>query len=344
MSRPRFLRWLIVCITLLLLPVLALPASASTATPATFCGQVQLPVALQPGQPASYQVVGWLCSRPPLRGRTIQVLVAGATYSHLYWDFPVRPERYSYVRALTDAGYATLTIDRIGIGVSSHPAPEQIDVEANAFVLHQVVQALRLGQVIDLFPKIILVGHSLGSSIALTEASRYHDVDGVIVSGFTHTITPAFLNAGQVLYPANQDGRFNGLNLPDGYLTTLPGTRGLVFYSGPNAEADVIVQDEATKETVTQAELYGLAGVILNGDLSRAIQVPVLSVVGQQDLFFCSDAACSNAQAETTFYGPQAQLELQVLPGFGHDLNLHLNAPTWFALARDWSDRHFGPR
>jgi pimeloyl-ACP methyl ester carboxylesterase len=94
--------------------------------------------------------------------------------------------------------------------------------------------------------------------------------------------------------------------------------------------------------------------------LVRAIRVPILSVVRQYDAFFCTPPSCPEAQAEPAFYdcrsqsagargvvaticAPRAELELVVVPKAGHQLNLQRNARAWFAIARHWSDRHFGP-
>ena len=57
---------------------------------AVTCRQdVRLAVALSSGQPASYTVSGELCSTAAERrdGRTVQLLIPGATYDHRYWDF-----------------------------------------------------------------------------------------------------------------------------------------------------------------------------------------------------------------------------------------------------------------
>jgi hypothetical protein len=110
------------------------------------CQHLQFRVALAPGAPAHYKVVGWLCGRPPLTGRTVQVLIPGSTLDHLYWDFPLRPQQYSYVRALTTAGYATLNPDRLGSGQSDLPPGDRVTVEAQAYVLHQIIQTLPTGQ------------------------------------------------------------------------------------------------------------------------------------------------------------------------------------------------------
>jgi hypothetical protein len=46
----------------------------------------------------------------------VQILSPGGWYSHTYFDWPLDPARYSYMRAAAAAGYATFNIDRIGIG------------------------------------------------------------------------------------------------------------------------------------------------------------------------------------------------------------------------------------
>ena len=38
----------------------------------------------------------------------MQLVVHGATYNHLYWNFPYGGGYYSYVEAATAAGYAAL--------------------------------------------------------------------------------------------------------------------------------------------------------------------------------------------------------------------------------------------
>src|SRR5262249_32958548 len=143
--------------------------------------QLTYHVSLTPGAQTKYRVVGWLCARQPVSGRTIQVLLPGATVNHAYWDFPLRPQQYSYVRALTDAGYATLNLDMPGSGVSDYPPGLQVTNAANAYVLHQIIQTLHGGQgPYASFGKVILAGWSYGSAVAVLEAGQYADVDGVI--------------------------------------------------------------------------------------------------------------------------------------------------------------------
>ena len=321
---------------------------AESATLATdSCSEVQLPVALAPGEPKQYQVYGQLCGQSPLGDRTVQVLVAGTTYSHIYWDFPYQPERYSYVDALTQAGYATFNLDRIGIGNSSRPPADQVTVASNTYVLNQVVQGLREGQIGGVSQKrIMLVGHSSGAFASVVGvASQDSNLAGVILSGFLHNQSSdwleAFINS---FYPAQFDPRFSQQNLPDGYLTMQPGTRGELFYQ-PHADPRVIALDEATKETVTTGEASTNAAAIF-AETSKQIRVPVFLAIGQYDGSFCTGNICESAENvaafEAPFFSAEANLQTFVLPEAGHSINLDPNAPEWFEAARQWSDYYVG--
>ena len=162
--------------------------------PRPHCHETTVPVALAPGQAAQYTIFGELCSPPgsnPHSVQTVHLAVHGATYSHLYNAWPLEPGTYSYADALMKAGYAVFTFDRIGIGRSSHPPGASVTIDANAFVVHQLVQGLRSGSIgRTSFQRVVLVGHSLGSITSLAEASAYRDVDGVVLTGLSHALTP----------------------------------------------------------------------------------------------------------------------------------------------------------
>jgi pimeloyl-ACP methyl ester carboxylesterase len=309
------------------------------------CQEMSFAVTLAPSDAQVYHVFGVLCARGGIRHKTFQIALHGATYSHLYWDWPFEPEIYSYVRRATAAGYAVLDIDRIGIGRSDHPPAAAVDIAANGYVVHQIVQALRGGdRVVPGFgrvhaERVALVGHSLGSVISIQEAATYGDVDGVVLTGVSHNVTPVL---GAVsFYPASLDPRFAGRNIPDGYLTTLPGTR-TIFYQAPFYDPRVLALDEKTKETVTVAELNTAIPAL---GLSGGIHVPVLVVVGDFDLAFCNAPSCSasgSLASEPSFYPADACAEAVAIPASGHDLNLHYTAPlTYFTILR-WMDARVG--
>jgi pimeloyl-ACP methyl ester carboxylesterase len=313
--------------------------------PGATCSAVRVPVGLGPGLPDSYQISGDLCLPAGGVPATVQVLVAGATYNRAYWDFPYEPATYSYVRAMLAAGYATLNIDPLGTGQSSRPLSALVTIASGAYAVHQVIQAARDGSAGTSFSRVILVSHSMGTALAWNEAASYHDVNGLIATGNVHV--PSLLTAVPAvatLAPAFLDPKFASAGLDPGYLTTRPGTRGSDFYNAADADPAVIAVDESLKDTVTATFLATYFVEDINLDTSR-IQVPVLIAVGQDDSIMCGTGGtnCSTSaallNAEAPFYSPAACLQSYVLPGAGHDLNLSLNAQSFFGVAARWADR-----
>jgi alpha-beta hydrolase superfamily lysophospholipase len=334
----------------------AVPAASAhaTALPALNCSADTLPVRIADPGPADQTLWGQLCYRGNREPGTVQLLVHGATYNHLYWDFPYGNGYYSYVDAATAAGYATFNIDRIGAGNSSHPPSASLDLAAGAVALHDAVTALRSGAVDGhAFRHVIAVGHSIGSVEIWLEAARYQDVDAVIVTGALHALSPDIGSLEGDLYPAADDPAFAGQGLDPGYLTTLPGTRGSLFYDPATTNPDVVAADEANKGVTTPAELAGAAAILdepAAQQPSYQITVPVLSVVGEDDNLFCTGVTvynCASQQSvlsfESQFYSPAAHLRLVVIPRTGHDLALSTTAPLTDAVMIGWSLSAVGP-
>ncbi len=356
MKRGKMLRWStfppLIALVLVVLVVVPRPGAAHGATSSGTCKSFNVPVALATGQSRQYTIYGQLCNPAGGASKAVQLLVPGATYGHVYWDFPYQPRTYSYVRALNAAGYSTFNIDRIGTGQSSHPDLSVVTVtmDIEAYILHEIVRDLRGGSISgQQFARVLLVGHSLGSGVVWIEAGTYHDVDGVIVSGLAHHFNATKLaSVFSTLYPAMLDPRFSGDGYGAEYVTTEPGTRASDFYYQPGADPNVIATDEATKETAADGEASTFGLVEADG-ISTQITAPVLLVLGQQDSIFCGVLAtdCSSAasvlQAEAPFYSAQAHLQVVVIPNAGHDLNLHKAAPAWFAAAAAWAYQNVAP-
>lgn len=330
-----------------LLCALFLPSGARAEAGGLRCEEVTFAVNLSPSDATVYHVFGELCSRGSIHHKTIQIALHGATYSHLYWDFPYQPAIYSYMGYATAAGYAVLSLDRIGIGRSDHPAAKAVTIESNAYVAHQIVQALRGGDLVApsfgsiRADRVALVGHSLGSVISMQEAGTYGDVDGVVLTGVSHNVTPVLGAILSSLYPANLDPHFAGRNIPDGYLTSLPSLRS-IFYQAPFFDPQVVAVDDQNKETVTTAELNTAVPALA---LSASIHVPVLVVVGDFDAAFCTVPSCTasgSLASEPGFYPADACAEAVAIPAAGHDLNLHYMAPLTYATVLGWMSRRVG--
>jgi pimeloyl-ACP methyl ester carboxylesterase len=309
------------------------------------------------------QIVGKLC-RPSAGSSTLLITVSGATYGSAYWDFPYEPATYSFVDAMVSQGYAVLNIDRLGIGSSSHPSSIELTTPLDALSIHQVIQAAKAGDLGGAsFDRYVLVGHSLGSGIAETEAATYHDVDALIITSLAQRLNyPNFVAGLATFYPAMLDPKFLGKITDPGYLTSLPGTRGKTFYYLPNADPKAIATDEATKQTVTAGELATvypfvvpgavcalLGGIFCNvpnmnilNDPVPKVTVPVLMVLGQEDDLICGGVGtnCSSdatvQQEEAPFWSGAPCFQAHVIPDAGHDLNLQENAQVWYHLAGSW--------
>ena len=319
-----------------------------------------IPVALAPGKPASYTISGELFATEDelVAGTTVQLLVAGATYTHDYWDFgTVDGRRYSYARDVAAHGFPTFAFDEIGSGNSSHPPSDEVTIQSAAFVAHQLVQGLRNGSITGMqFGKVIIVGHSLSSLVVWVEAINYGDVDGVIVSGAAHSLSTLFGKLlGAALYPAVQDPRFVNSGLDAGYLTTRPGTRAALYYSLPDADPAVIASDEERKDVVSASEL-SIKDILalVTTDATLAIQVPVLTILGENDVptcgpntqgdnFDCSTGAAV-AMQEVPFYSPAARIHACIVPFSGHVVSLAINRRLQVADAVAWSSAFVGQR
>ncbi|WP_344657348.1 alpha/beta hydrolase [Catenulispora subtropica] len=305
------------------------------------CTDVRLPVALAPGSPRTEVVDGTLCL--PAAGTTqVDVLIHGAGYNRTYWDWPVAPDTYSYVDKTLAAGRATFAYDRVGAGASSHPLSVLLTPQADAYVLHQVVVALRQRG----FATVDAVGHSFGSIVAVQEAAAFHDTDRLVVTGLLHD-EKAVAPPASIFYPARNDPQFAGRGLDPGYVTTEPGTRGPAFFSA-SADPQVIAYDEAHKDTASATDLaIGLPASQLPPVLNAAAGVtePVLVLDGRRDGLFCgSTVDCADvagvAANERSFYTSAPSVDVVLVPETGHSVALHPSAGESFGMIDTWISGH----
>jgi pimeloyl-ACP methyl ester carboxylesterase len=289
-------------------------------------------IGLTPLIPSRERMYGRLCA--PQGAKTVQVLIPGGTYDNSYWDIGFEPDSRSYTRAQNKAGIATLAVDRLGTGRSSKPLSALVTASTQASAVHQVIRTLK-----PRFEKVIVGGHSIGSAMAMIEAGTYQDVDGVLVTGFTHkmnyiTVVPVLAN----MIPA-------GLDL--GYLTTMPDTRYNAFHKPGPLVSGAISFDESTKDVFAATEAVDT--ILLNTvviPISRQIDVPVMIVVGN-DTHFCGanfplmGSDCSSAANlkadEGQFFPAVPRLDTFILNGYGHSINYAPNAPEYHSVVAAWS-------
>lgn len=325
-----------IAITLIVFLVSALTSLPGTAVEDQRCTETDLPVSLLL---IPQTVHGQLCLPAGGIPKTVQLLVHGGTYNRHYWDLPNVPARYSYQHDMADRGLATFAIDFPGSGDSSQPLSALITGTGLASVAHQVISHLRAGRVAGTrFDRVILVGHSMGSGIVVAEAATYRDVDGVILTGFSHSMDLLALTAIFVdgVRPAVLDPVLARRNSDLGYVTTMPGTRHL-FHDPGLVDSDVLVADEATKDQVAATVVPDLLTLAFTSPLSRSITAPVLIANGARDTLFCAFNCASTdtlAAAEAAYF--TSPLTTFLLPESGHSVGIAHNAPDYRAAVSDW--------
>lgn len=319
------------------------PASAAPSSPSCTTQRVPVTAPLL-GQ---HTISGVLCLPAGPAPSTVQVLVPGATYNHVYWDFPITG--YSYARSAAAAGQATFAVDRFNTGSSDRLPSAAVTVDTDAAVLHQINDKLRAGAIgATAFGKVVSVGHSLGSVIVVEEAALYQDVDAVMLTGFSNYPSPGFvtgLATGQVVVPAAQASPALA-DHPLGDLSTPPGARLKYFYATGDYDPAVLAKDEATKDVLTAGELISFP-LPIAGPQTALIRVPVLLANGSKDaIFYCGLTPCATEASvratEASHFPLATSFDAYVLPGSGHDLTLAANRESFFATAQHWISQHVG--
>jgi pimeloyl-ACP methyl ester carboxylesterase len=295
------------------------------------------------GQP--WTTVGWLTVPDRLLRSELQILLHGGTYDHRYWDWPIEPQTYSYVDWAAANGIATIAIDRIGCGASSKPPGREVSVLAQVEPLRKLLGEARRGDMgfgSGPFDRVVLIAHSLGSFLAAAEASRYADVDAVVLTG-TSALDQRLGRDGKVsasrFRAALDDPAMGAHDRPDrDYLTTLPKTRDAAMFYRPATDPAVIEIDEHLKGTVTTAELDDAPDA---AEETARIGVPTLVAFGQYDVV-AVDPTRGDRDGYDTVRRCSRQapghFDFEVVEQTGHCLNLHRSAPQTFELITKWLD------
>src|SRR5262245_4756522 len=339
----------------------AKPAQADPIT----CEGVNVPISI-PGVPAADHVYGELCMPANHLPATVQFLVHSTWSNHREWDPP--QQKYSHVRKANLAGYATFAIDRFGTGRSSKPPSSQVTTDTMAIALHQVIQALRNGNVGssgDAFTKVVWIGSSFGSEYGWINASKYPgDVDAFVLNGLLHFTRESFTNdaLGWRSHSICDDPELNDDGSDCGYVTNKLGCKGQLDYCIPFAAPgmlpaidDLVLRDMVSATLLSQSVLYvGVTPELPTTPFpvdpstspSQAIHVPTLINLGDHDQIVCGPpdgVPCTHdfiAAFETPYFGVTP--DVYIAPNTGHALTLHQSGPETSAVINNWIDIHVG--
>ena len=197
----------------------------------------------------------------------VQLLTHGIGFDHSYWDFGGAESEYNYIKAATEAGYATLSYDRIGTGRSTKTDPyttQQLGVEAG--VLATLTVLLREGAIskyagtaISTPSKVVHVGHSFGSAITNAVIATLPTMsDGAILTGFSTSAEYGLqfaISSNFYIASEHDPQRFGDYNFSKGYLTWGDAlSNQYSFFHAPGFDPKVLYQAEAGKQPFAISE------------------------------------------------------------------------------------------
>lgn len=312
------------------------------------CRNYFFPVTESAGSSKVYKEFGQLCTDDPSRlgQQPMQVLIHGGTYNHVYYDWPYQPDRYNYVRYMTQRGFTTLNLDRLGYGYSDHPPAASLNFTVAGWNLHQIVQYLRRGALGTSFGTVVTNGYSMGGLTAQVEAGTYHDVDALMVHAVAHQLLTArsTLRLGTFAYPALLDPKFahDAWALDPTYLTSIPGKRTL-FYGPPSTyDPHQLTVEEQTKDTMAATELADIT-LRTYTDQTKQITVPELWSPGEYDKIWCGTTDNCNtdpvSRNEASYYRPGVFTKY-IVQNTGHGVLLGYGGLNYMREIVSWLGDH----
>ncbi|CAJ0550196.1 Ff.00g101260.m01.CDS01 [Fusarium sp. VM40] len=302
----------------------------------------------------------------PFKQHTLQILVHGITYDRNYWSGDGPPgssyhgDQYSWIAFASKQGYPTLSIDRLGNGLSDHPDPiTVVQLATHVETIHQLVLKARSGTLPGpskprAFNKVIYAGHSFGSGIGNGLNAKYpSDIDATILTGFTNAINEPVLSEVTTtdFSPAAQVNAEKFGNLDPGYIAINNETTFTqLFYYPGGFDTALAALDYSLRGTVTTGEIISISlGPVIAPGYTR----PVFVITGQHDGIFC-DLANPDPPVNVTFATfdcgphktgllaqtkalyPAAKFKWYAPPSAGHCWHFHREAYATFSIAHKW--------
>ncbi|KAI6777301.1 hypothetical protein HG530_001246 [Fusarium avenaceum] len=300
---------------------------------------------------------------------TLQILVHGITYDRNYWSGDGPPgsgyhgDKYSWIAFASKQGYPTLSIDRLGNGLSDHPDPiTVVQLPTHIETIHQLVLKARSGTLPGpskprAFNKVVYAGHSFGSIVGNGLNAKYpSDVDATILTGFTNTTNVALVSTiSDDISPAAQVNAEKFGSLDPGYVALNNETTfNQLFYYPGAFDTALAALDYSLRGSVTTGEMISTT---LGPAIASNYTSPVFVITGQQDAIFCNIAnphppddvafatfdcgpQTTGLLAQTKSLYPAAKFKWYAPPSTGHCLHFHHSAYATFGIAHKWLVSH----
>ncbi|KAK4688823.1 hypothetical protein P7C73_g1273, partial [Tremellales sp. Uapishka_1] len=245
----------------------------------------------------------------------------------------------SFAQSAAEAGWSTLSYDRLGVGRSAKPDGTNI-VQANyeiseSIAIGEMVRAGTLGD-IGAFSTVVGVGHSYGSALLTGVAAMSDTVfDALVLTGFTANQTTGPLSnifqseIASEAYPARFAGDAN-----DYVSTPSVSVDQEAFFHYPNYTQSALDLFTTTKGEYTLGQFNSLGGPLMAKRPN--FNKPVFVITGDNDAPYCAaDCMVTSLGADMTqldtvkdlFPGvAAADFSTFVVPATGHGINFHTTA------------------
>lgn len=295
----------------------------------------------------------------------LQILLHGATYNKTLWAGYGFGYPYDWQSYATEQGYHTLALDRLSHGENDARGLDplnDVQMPLQTELLHQLISIVKtapktaspnskdsnpLGKT---FPKIVLVGHSLGSYLSVSLARSYpHDASALILTGYSRQLNlPHVRSAPWTSAPLVFPFRFSAdkylHNLEYLTIATLEG-REQGFYSNDTDAAYKVYDPEIARTDFEYSDANTLGEVISLGNWGEGADEyrgAVMVATGQRDWVCCSppDEECVRRLCETGKTFPKAKkYEVWAPERTGHDLTLEYSAGRTLEVVHEFLGR-----
>ncbi|GEP38994.1 hypothetical protein NPS01_26570 [Nocardioides psychrotolerans] len=263
----------------------------------------------------------------------MNVLVHDAGTGGWFWNLRQHPA-YDYATQLGREGELSLVLDRLGYDSSPLANGRSTCLDAQANMLHQVVQHLYAG-IYDFTQggfspphasSVVVHGHGTGGAIAQLEAARHDDVDGLVLMSWAGS------NASQLAVDQARQQTSACLTGPGyaSYGASKAAFQRLLFASAPAAvRRNALSQRNSTPcGDVTSLPSTLLSSVLTAGQ----VEAPVLLMAGSKDARIRREATQDTAAS----FRSSTKVTTRIIAGAGSALPLERSAPKTRAAVLRW--------
>jgi pimeloyl-ACP methyl ester carboxylesterase len=269
--------------------------------------------------------------------RTVTLYLHGLGFGAYFWHFTA-VQGYDYATQMAQLGHASVVIDRLGYGSSSHPDGSLSCLGGQADIAHQIIGQLRTGSYTTdgrpvAFQRVALAGHSAGGAVAEIEAYSYVDPAALIVMAWDEEPSQfATVQATQSGVVCATTGQLPGGGEPGGYAyfgqTRDDFTAAMFHNADPTLES--VVTNMRPREPC--GDIASLATAIVQDSKVSAVTAPVLILCAANDELFPPPGCAHQHQ----LYTGSRDVSTSVLQDTGHALTLERSEPQLRTLVSSW--------